>query len=103
MTLPTRYLKALLLRGTAVWLFSRVVAMWTISAARAQGMDVGDTLLPLWVIALSPAVVLLDLHRRKETTLLHNLGVTTRFAVTMGSLPSVLLEGVVALVTAVRA
>ena len=92
-----------MLRGTAAWLFSRVIAVWTISAAKAQGFDVGDELLPLWVIALSPAIVWLDLHRRKEITLLHNLGVTTRYAVAVGSVPSLLLEGVVAAVTALRA
>jgi hypothetical protein len=86
-----------------VWLFARVMAVAVISAAKAQGLDTGDALVPVWVLLTSPAVVLLDLQRRKETSLLHNLGVTTRFAVAVGAVPAFLLEAVVAVVSAVRA
>lgn len=86
-----------------MWLFARFVAVAVISAAKAQGFDTGDALIPVWVLLISPALVLIDLQRRKEIALLHNLGVTTRFAVAIGCVPSVLLEAVVAAVTSVRA
>ncbi|HEX6941629.1 MAG TPA: hypothetical protein VF128_01810 [Gemmatimonadaceae bacterium] len=101
--LPSIILRALLLRGTAVWLFVRFMAAVIISAAKAQGFVVGDELVPFWVLLASPALVLLDLQRRKEIALLHNLGVTTRFAVAVGTVPTVLCEVVLAVVTAVRA
>jgi hypothetical protein len=101
--LPSIILRALLLRGTAVWLFVRFMAAVVISAAKAQGFDVGDELVPFWVLLASPALVLLDLQRRKEIALLHNLGVTTRFAVAVGTVPTVLCEVVLAVATAVRA
>ena len=91
-----------MIRGTAVWLFARVMAAVVIGAAKAQGFEVGDELVPLWVVLTSPALVLLDLQRRKEITLLHNLGVNTRFAAAVGSIPPFLLEAVVAIVSAVR-
>jgi hypothetical protein len=101
--LPSLILKALLIRGSAVWLFARIMAAAVIAAAKAQGLDVGDALVPVWVLLTSPALVLLDLQRRKEITLLHNLGVTTRFAVAVGTVPTLLYEAVVAVVSAVRA
>ena len=67
------------------------------------GGDGSSALLPYWVVVLAPAIVLLDLQRRKEIALLHNLGVTTRFAVAVGSVPTVLFEAVLAVVTAIRA
>jgi hypothetical protein len=101
--LPLRFLRTLLLRGSAVWLFARFMAAAVIAAAKAQGFDTGDALVPVWVLLTSPALVLIDLQRRKEIALLHNLGVTTRFAVAIGSVPTFLLEAVVAVVTLVRA
>ena len=78
------------------------MAAAVIAAAKAQGFEVGDELVPVWVVLTSPALVLLDLQRRKEITLLHNLGVNTRFAVAVGSIPAFLLEAVVAIVSAAR-
>lgn len=101
--LPPLVLKALLLRGTGAWLFTRFMAAVVMSAAKAQGLDVGDALVPVWVLVTSPALVLLDLQRRKEISLLHNLGVTTRFAVGVGAVPALLLEAVVAVMSSVRA
>ena len=100
--LPPLIRKALLLRGAAVWLFARFMAAAVISAAKAQGLDVGVALVPVWVLATAPSLVLIDLHRRKETTLLHNLGVTTPFAVTVGSMPSVVFEAAIAAVGLLR-
>jgi hypothetical protein len=39
------------------------------AAAVSEG---GGVLVPLWTIAVSPALLLVDLHRRKELALLHN-------------------------------
>ena len=101
--LPSPIVKALLLRGTAVWLFARFMAAVVIAAAKDQGLDVGHELVPVWVLLMAPALVLVDLHRRKEITLLHNLGVNTRFAVAVGSVPTLLLEAAVVVALAVRA
>ena len=104
---PSKYLKTLLLRGAALWLFARVIAVAVFAASaaiggREWGYDNSSALLPIWVIVLSPSLVLFDLCRRREISLLNNLGVTTRFLVTAGSVPSVLFEGLVALLTTVR-
>ena len=86
-----------------MWLFVRFMAAVVISAAKDQGLDVGNSLVPLWVLLASPALVLIDLQRRKEISLLHNLGVTTQFAVAAGTVPTVVFEAVLAVVKAVRA
>ena len=101
--LPTRLLRAVLLRGTASWLFARFAAVVVISLAKEQGLDVGAALTPLWALLITPGVVLVDLQRRKEIALLHNLGVTTRFAVAVGTVPALLIETTIAVLTAVRA
>jgi len=101
--LPSLIVKALLVRGTAVWLFVRFMAAVVIAAAKEQGLDVGHELVPVWVLLTAPALVLIDLHRRKEITLLHNLGVNTRFAVAVGSVPTLFLEAAVVVALAVRA
>ena len=86
-----------------MWLFARFMAAAVIAAAKDQGLDVGQALVPVWVLLASPALVLIDLHRRKEIALLHNLGVNTRFAVAVGSVPAFVLEVMVAVAMAVRA
>ena len=59
----------------------------------------GDVvLLPLWTLLVSPTLLLFDLHRRKELSLLHNLGVATSQAVFTGTMPAVILESLVLLV-----
>lgn len=49
-------------------------------------------ILPVWAIAMTASVVLIDLHLRHELTLFHNLGVTTWRAVLVGTVPAVLGE-----------
>ena len=81
------------------------MAVFSASAAmggRQWANDSNNALLPIWVVALSPMLVLFDLHRRREITLLNNLGVTTRFLVAVGGVPSVLFEAAVALLKMVR-
>ena len=48
---------------------------------------------PVSTILVAAAVVLADLYRRKEIMLLNNLGIATGYAVFVGSIPSVLFEG----------
>lgn len=47
---------------------------------------------PVWTIAFTAALVWLDLRRRKELVLLHNLGVQTFAAVGVGTIPAVVGE-----------
>jgi hypothetical protein len=91
--LPSRFLKTLLLRGAATLLFARLLGMATISAAKDAGYPVDwEPLGPLWTVLASAGLILVDLHRRHEVRLLHNLGVTTWFAIAVASLPAVLVE-----------
>ena len=101
--LPSLIIKALLLRGTAIWLFTRFMGIAVFALSASFGGDGSSELIPYWVVVMSPAVVLVDLQRRKEIALLHNLGVTTRSAVAVGTVPAVLLEVVVAVVKSLRA
>ena len=85
-----------MLRGAATMLFARVLGMATISAAKDAGYPVDwEPLGPLWTVVASASLVLVDLHRRHELRLLHNLGVTTQFAVAVASVPALLFEIVV--------
>jgi len=52
----------------------------------------GGLLVPAWTLTLLTCLMLVDLRRRKELMLLHNLGVTTLSAVVIGSLPALLFE-----------
>lgn len=91
--IPSRYLKTLLLRGSATLLFARLLGMATISAAKDAGYAVDwEPLGPLWTVAASASLILVDLHRRHELRLLHNLGVTTQSALVVACLPSVMFE-----------
>jgi hypothetical protein len=94
--IPSRYLKTLQLRGALTWLFARLSGMAMIAAAKDAGFPVDwEPLGPLWTVAASASLVLIDLHRRHEIRLLHNIGVTTRSAVAVACLPSVLFESLV--------
>jgi hypothetical protein len=79
--LPSLILKALLRRGTAAWLFVRFMGVAVFGLSASFGGDGSSELIPFWVLVMTPAVVLLDLQRRKEIALLHNLGVTHAIAV----------------------
>ena len=49
-------------------------------------------LLPVWVIFMTATLALVDLHRRREVALLHNLGIPTSQAVVIATLPAMALE-----------
>ena len=91
--LPARFLRALLLRGAVLWLFARIMAIAILASAELS--DDGGPLVPLWTLVASSTLLLVDLHRRKELSLLHNLGVATHQAVVIGTLPAVILEAFV--------
>ena len=59
------------------------------AAAVSEG---GGVLVPLWTIAVSSTLLLVDLHRRKEFALLHNLGIVTSQAVVVGTVPAIIME-----------
>jgi hypothetical protein len=80
---------ALVLRGIGVWVFAR---MMSIAALRSAGVPDAGTELPVWVLVVSASLIHLDLHRRKETMLLNNLGVTTIQAVCVGTIPALMFE-----------
>jgi hypothetical protein len=41
---------------------------------------------------VSSTLLLVDLHRRKELALLHNLGIVTSQAVVVGTVPAIIME-----------
>jgi hypothetical protein len=87
---PIRFLRALLVRGAILWGLTRLVVFFVFSAGE---IDVSTIeILPAWAIVISACLVYADLRRRKELVLLHNLGVATRNAILIGTLPSVLIE-----------
>jgi hypothetical protein len=104
MRIPPRFLTHLLVRGVAIWLLTRLGALLVMEVMLA----IGGSAVQMSDIAVSPgativvvaALVLTDLHRRKETLLLRNLGVTTSHAVLVGSIPALLIEGARAVVVA---
>jgi hypothetical protein len=57
-------------------------------------------LVPLWSVTMCSALLLVDLHRRKELVLLHNLGLPTGLAVSIGVFPSLVLETLLAVAIA---
>lgn len=90
-----------------LWLVARlsVMAMYLAIAVTSggpiatKGLDVRGPMVPPWVLVVTGTLLFVDLHRRKELVLFHNLGVPTGTAVALGFLPAVLLE--VVLVTVV--
>ena len=80
----------MLVRGSTLWLLARLMGL----AALAAVSDPASPLLPAWVIAMTLSLTLVDLHRRKELALLHNLGITTSSAVMVAALPAVVLEAI---------
>ena len=99
---PRRFLGTLLLRGTALWVLSHLMAKLALAmkAASAPGFAVdaaviqthGDPSLPIWSLVMSATLMLVDLLRRKELVLLNNLGVATAGAVMVGVLPAIVGE-----------
>ena len=104
MRLPAPFLRKLVLRGVAIWLFARVAAFLVSEFARSMAGDAGLPLeiatSPAAVVVVAAALVLADLHRRREVTLLNNLGSATGQAVLIGCIPAFVLEGARAVLVA---
>jgi hypothetical protein len=86
--IPPRLLRALLIRGAILWALARVSVIVVFAMAEISPIQ----LLAFWSVLATSALLLVDLNRRKELILLHNLGITTLSAVLIGSLPAVVLE-----------
>lgn len=103
--IPAKFLRHLVLRGTILWVLARL-AVLAIGAAAAVNRVPGaeqtvapGAIMSFWGVVITAALVLVDLQRRKELMLLHNLGVTTQHATLVGTTPAVTLE---VLLTALR-
>ena len=72
------------------------MVMATFAMAKGMGggaySEASGAVVPVWTLAMSASLVLIDLWRRKELVLLHNLGVTTHAAVIVASVPALVLE-----------
>ena len=98
--IPARYVRSLLMRGLVIWVVSRfmVMALYAAIAAStdaetAAAFTQGNPLiLTGWTLALSLALVRLDIHRRHEIALLNNLGVFMTHAVAIGAVPTAIIE-----------
>ena len=89
-TLPPRLLRTILLRGATLWLLARLTGMAVLAAVS----DPRSPLLPAWVLVMTGSLTLVDLHRRKELALFHNLGITTSTAVVVATLPAIAVEAI---------
>jgi hypothetical protein len=87
---PARLLRAVLVRGVTLWLLARIVGKAALASVGTT--ESGGALLPAWVILMTASLTLVDLHRRRELTLLHNLGISTAQVVSLASLPAVAIE-----------
>lgn len=83
-------LRTLLRRGAVLWLLARLMGI----AVLAAGAQTAAPMLPGWVVVMTASLTLVDLHRRSELALLHNLGITTSYAVAVSTVPAILLEAV---------
>ena len=96
MRIPPGFQRQLIIRGVAVWVLTRLASLLVIAIWRAMVRDKamldGVTVHPVAAVVVAATLVLIDLHRRKEITLLHNLGVATSHAVFIGSIPALVLE-----------
>ena len=86
--IPTTLLRRLVLRGAFIALLARLMG----TAVLAAGGQTAAPLLPAWVVVMTAILVLVDLHRRRELALLHNLGITTSRAVMIAAVPALTLE-----------
>ena len=93
MRIPLSYLQHLLLRGSILWLLARLSAAAVVGGTADFGL-----MLSFWAVAITTALVLVDLHRRREVMLLNNLGVTTQQAIVVSTIPAVILEVLLGLV-----
>jgi hypothetical protein len=93
--IPTGLLVALLKRGVAIWIASRLIAMSVFSmAAAAGGHDFSPMglVINIWTVVMSTSLVLLDVHRRKELMLLNNLGIRLFVVALVGTIPAAIGE-----------
>lgn len=103
MTLPPRLLRTLLVRGTFFWLFGRIMAIAILAMAQSYvGRESplyveSATVPPYWTLTLAALLSLADLHRRKETMLLANLGIRLHEAILVAVAPAVPLEVILSL------
>jgi hypothetical protein len=96
--IPAKFLRHLVLRGIILWVLARL-AVLAIGAAAAANQVPGaeqtvapGPILSFWGVVVTAALVLVDLQRRKELMLLHNLGVTTQHAIIVGMIPALTIE-----------
>ena len=93
MRIPLSYLQHLLLRGSILWLLARLSAAAVVGGTADFGL-----MLSFWAVAITTALVLVDLQRRREVMLLNNLGVTTLQAILVSTIPAVILEALIGVV-----
>jgi hypothetical protein len=92
-TIPSRLVRTLLTRGMVLWLLGKLAALANLAMASLRP----GPFFPAWSVAIVACLCLADLHRRKETLLLANLGIRTSAAVLVGTVPAVIIEVVLAL------
>ena len=103
--LPAQYLQTLLVRGAVLWAVARLMAKGlflfiasSVDRETAAAFTQGNPfVLTGWTLALTAALVWVDLYRRQEVFLLANLGVIIPHAVLIGTIPAMVMETVWAL------
>ena len=94
--IPPGFQRKLIIRGVAIWLLARLAGLVVIEIWRAMVRDKamleGVAVHPVPAVVVAAALVLVDLHRRKELMLLNNLGIATSHAVFIGSMPALVFE-----------
>ena len=94
---PARLLRTFLLRGICFWFLARLMGMAVLGGSTNESSGL---LLSIWVVVMTASVTLIDLHRRREVALLHNLGITITGTVGVAAFPAVIIEaGLVMLVS----
>jgi hypothetical protein len=73
---------------------AKIAAYINLAVAQIQS----TAMLPVWSLAFAPLLCLADLHRRKETVLLANLGLRIPYVVMIATIPAVLFEILLAIV-----
>ena len=74
-----------------MWLLTRIMGSAVLAAATSSWS--GESFFPMWVVVMTASLALIDLHRRRELTLLHNLGIDTSRVVLLATTPAIVLEG----------
>jgi len=96
--MPAPFLARLLFRGIILWVLARLSVLALAAVAREAGISGADQatapggILSFWAVVITAALVLVDLKRRKELMLLHNLGVITLHPVLVGMVPALTIE-----------